>query len=154
MTGVFSQSSKSTTGEPGTTIVIELINPLQQKAIQSWKFNLSAESISIGRSRQKDIPLVSAVVSRDHAILKRDVKGWHVEAVGANGCFIDGQAVEKAYLRNGTVFRVAKTGPYLRFTFDASASEPDKSGRQKKSTLRTDDTLSARETWLGGDKNA
>lgn len=128
-------------------IVIELINPLQQKAIQSWKFDLNSESISIGRSRQKDIPLASAVVSRDHAVLKRDIKGWHVEAVGANGCFVDDKLVEKAYLRNGSVFRIAKTGPYLRFTLDASAVE---SGRERKAApRRCEDTLSARETWLG-----
>ncbi len=141
--------------EIAVVITVELVHPLQQKVVQSWKFDSSCQSISIGRSRQNEITLMSAVVSRHHAVMRRDERGWCVEALGANGCFIEDKPVQKAYLHSGTVVRIAKTGPRLRFVLDTEVEAPRKQQRLGRQTERVkkEDILSARETWLGDDKD-
>lgn len=132
-------------------ITIELVHPFQQKAVQSWKFDVNCRSVSIGRSRQNDITLMSAVVSRHHAVLKQDDKGWRVEALGTNGCFMEDKPIQKAYLESGAVFRIARTGPRLRFIIDATVAGADEPDTRRPTRLRPEDILTARETWLGGD---
>lgn len=132
-------------------IAIELVHPLQEKAIQSWKFDLARQSISIGRSRQNDIILMSAVVSRHHANLYRDANGWHLEPLGHNGCFIDEKPVTQAHLRNGQTFRLARTGPRLRVVLGSEAAETPPSPQQQSQSEQPleENALSARETFVG-----
>ena len=132
-------------------LAIELIHPLKQQAIQSWKFDLAQKSISIGRSRTNDIPLASAVVSRNHAVLHREALGWRLELLGTNGCFIDEKLTTQAYLRDGQIFRIARTGPYLRVVLRAEAAEVPllRQRQQQRRPLRSEDAFSARETFVG-----
>lgn len=130
---------------------IELIHPLEEKAIQSWTFDRAQRSISIGRSRKNDIPLASAVVSRSHATIERDATGWCLKPVGANGCFIGGKLVTRAYLLNDQVVRVARSGPRLRVVYKAdTAATPLLQQRQEsRESMNPKDTLSIRDTYTG-----
>ena len=134
-------------------ITIELIHPFEQKAVQSWKFDLAQKSISIGRSRKNDIPLASAVVSRNHAVLHREARGWRLEPLGTNGCFIEEKPAAQVYLRNGQVFRIAKTGPRLRIVQGADPDEASLLLQQRRSrqlASAKENTLSSRDTFVGG----
>lgn len=137
-------------------VTVELVHPLQQKVVQSWKFDSTQQSISIGRSRQNDITLMSAVVSRNHAIVRRDESGWRLEPLGANGCFVDERPARQTYLHSGQIIRIAKTGPRLRFVLDIDADGPQSPQRprlgRQASRMPKEDILSARDTWLGGDE--
>lgn len=57
----------------------------------------------------------SPVVSRSHAYLRYERDEWQLLAISQNGVFVDGERVQSLTLSDGTVFRLAATGPYLRF---------------------------------------
>ncbi len=59
-----------------------------------------------GRSRECDLCLAVAHLSRQHARLTPDGKGLQVEDLGsANGTFINGKRIERGYLKNGDELR-------------------------------------------------
>ncbi|MEO0948537.1 MAG: FHA domain-containing protein [Cyanobacteria bacterium J06641_5] len=131
-------------------VKIELVHPLQEKVVQSWQFDLTQQTISIGRSRQNDVILMSAVVSRHHAVLHRDTTGWNLEPLGHNGCFIDDKPVGQKLLRNGQIFRIARTGPRLRLVLEANASEtPQPQSTRQSTDAAAENPLSSRETFFG-----
>lgn len=132
--------------------IIELIHPLKQTTLQSWNFDRAQQLISIGRSRKNDIPLASAVVSRSHAVLERDSLGWRLKPLGANGCFINEKPAEQTYLRSGQIFRVARTGPSLRFVQAGGEMSLRQQRQQQHKLGRPEDTLSDRDTFVGAGK--
>lgn len=109
-----------------SAIAVELIHPFNGTVLQRWQFASGCQPISIGRSKLSDIRLASKLVSRHHATLQEDSRGWLLESFGANGCYIDGYFAEGEYLRSNSVLSIGRAGPTLRFSLcsnPASAGE-------------------------------
>ena len=63
---------------------------------------LSGERLVIGRSRECDIVVDDANVSRRHAELRRDAEGWRVVDLGStNGIKVNRRRVDQAVLEHG-----------------------------------------------------
>lgn len=71
-------------------------------------FDLSRDQISIGRSDENDIVVVSEAVSRRHAVLDRNAEGiWTVkDNQSKNGVVVNGQPVQEAQLQAGDIVQV------------------------------------------------
>ena len=109
-------------------IVIELIHPFNGTILQRWQFDPDCQPISIGRSKLSDIRLASKLVSRHHATLKKDARGWLLETFGANGCYVDGYFADGEYLRSNGLLSIGRAGPTLRFSIcDRAAGGGDPS---------------------------
>ncbi|MDH5730551.1 MAG: FHA domain-containing protein, partial [Gammaproteobacteria bacterium] len=76
-----------------------------------------AERISIGRDPNGDVvfPGDLRIVSRLHAELVREGNRFLLVCKGANGCFINGNRVEQAYLKAGDVITLAEGGPKISY---------------------------------------
>jgi hypothetical protein len=63
---------------------------------------LSGSRVVLGRSRDCDVVVADANVSRRHAELQRDEQGWSIADLGStNGVKLNGRKVEHAPLRDG-----------------------------------------------------
>jgi len=93
---------------------LELLAAVHGQPLQTWEF-FDRPLIQIGRATECDVMISSPVVSRSHAYLKRDGTGWLLCAVSQNGVFVEGERVQTLPLVEGAVFRLAATGPFVRF---------------------------------------
>jgi hypothetical protein len=76
------------------------------------------DGMRIGRSRENDVVLRDARVSRRHARVKADGAAFVIEDLGSsNGTFLDGRRVERALLAPETTVTIGST--YLRVRTDA-----------------------------------
>src|SRR5258706_16267755 len=101
------------------TITIFLLDPIHGEAVQTWEFR-DAIVIQIGRDASNHVVLTDAVVSRKHAELIRDAKGWSVASLGKNGVIIRGREITgPTPVTHETVMRIAASGPYLEFRVGA-----------------------------------
>ena len=80
---------------------------------------LSGSRISIGRDPSSDVafPNEARMVSRKHAEIKREGNRFLLVAYGKNGCFVNGEQVEEAYLSQGDVIVFAEGGPKVSFLY-------------------------------------
>lgn len=58
--------------------------------------------------------LYSAVVSRYHAELRRVNSSWELVSLGANGTYFEGKRISQLPVRDGMIFRLARSGPNLQ----------------------------------------
>ena len=93
-------------------IILTLLHPLQSIAVQSWTFS-DESSIKIGRATNNEVVLYSAVVSRHHVEIRKSGDAWEVVNLGSNGTYIDGKRVEQSQILDGTVVRLASSGPRI-----------------------------------------
>ena len=107
---------------PVDVITLTLLHPLQSTPIQSWTFDQETQ-VSVGRSTDNHVVLYSAVVSRHHVELCYENSVWEVVSLGANGTYIDNQRVTRSPLKDGSVFRLARSGPTLQVNIPATASK-------------------------------
>jgi DNA-binding NtrC family response regulator len=78
------------------------------------EFHFTTDRVSVGKASQNDIPLPDETVSRLHAEILRDAKGYLLRDLGStNGTFLDGSEIREAFLRNGSQVSVGET----RFRF-------------------------------------
>ena len=92
-----------------------LLKPLDHDASP---IALNRKTMTVGRTRDCDICVPSALVSRDHArIFVRGGKVVLVDVGSINGCFVNDQMVRKHTLRDGDVLRFAD----LRYRYSARA---------------------------------
>ena len=94
------------------------------------------ESVSIGRGdernarrdagrRHLDVQLPDDFVSTQHAHLRRQGGAWLLEDAGSrNGCFIRGERVPQAVLRDGDLIEIGRTFLRYRETLPAGADIP------------------------------
>ncbi|MFN8179143.1 MAG: FHA domain-containing protein [bacterium] len=69
----------------------------------------------VGREEPADLPLREAAVSREHAILEFDGRGWVITDLdSANGTFVDGRRVKRRRLKGGERIRF---GPRIEYRF-------------------------------------
>ncbi len=82
--------------------------------MQTWKF--SAEPvIRIGRASDNNVILYSSVVSRHHAELRFHNFAWEVVSLGTNGTYLEDQRIDSSPLVDGSIIRIASSGPKLQF---------------------------------------
>lgn len=93
---------------------LELLATVHGQPLQTWEFG-DQPLIHIGRAAECDVVISSPVVSRSHAFIKREGAGWLLCAVSQNGVFMEGERVQSVPLQEGLVFRLAATGPFVRF---------------------------------------
>lgn len=108
---------------PVDVITLTLLHPLQSTPIQSWTFDQETQ-VSVGRSTDNHVVLYSAVVSRHHVELCYENSVWEVVSLGANGTYMDNQRVTRSPLKDGSVFRLARSGPNLQVSIPATSSTP------------------------------
>ena len=103
-------------------ITLTLLHPQHSVAVQTWRFEPKSV-IRIGRSRNNEVTLYSAVVSRHHVEIRRKGKDWEVVNTGSNGTFCDGKRISRAAVENGMVIRLASSGPQIQIWTDVLTSE-------------------------------
>lgn len=104
-------------------ITLHLLHPVDSNPVQTWQFEQSVQ-LSIGRSSNNDVVLLSSVVSRHHVELQRQTMGWLIISKGANGTFLNGEAVDKIQVIDGMIIRLATTGPKMQIRLDHLELEP------------------------------
>ena len=95
-------------------ITLTLLHPLQSVAVQTWTF-APTSPIRIGRSRNNEVTLYSAVVSRHHVELRpqNDLE-WELINLGSNGTFAQGKRINRTTVANGMIIRLAASGPQIQ----------------------------------------
>lgn len=102
-----------------SSIALELLETDVGQVLQTWEL-VGGDLFQLGRSPDSDVVLASPYVSRTHACLRRSDGDWELSAVSRFGVFVDGERVETLRMENGLVFRLAETGPFLRFRSGSS----------------------------------
>lgn len=108
---------------PVDVITLTLLHPIKSTPIQSWTFAQETK-VSVGRSTDNDVVLYSAVVSRHHVELCYENLVWEVVSLGANGTYMDNQRVTRSPLKDGSVFRLARSGPNIQVNMPSTSSTP------------------------------
>lgn len=105
-------------------IGLSLLYPESDSTLQTWSFKTKA-TIRIGRSKDNDIILYSAVVSRHHLEISWNGKIWELINLGANGTYFQGEAINIQPLVDGMIIQLATSGPKLQIHFKPEAPEFD-----------------------------
>lgn len=100
-------------------IVIQLLDPAQGGVLKSWKFE-DRDSISIGRSPDRDVEVVDAYVSRNHAVLECRDGQWVLISQGRNGVYVDQRPIRELTVPREVTFRLGASGPLLAFLMTAA----------------------------------
>lgn len=103
-------------------ITLTLLHPQQSVAVQTWRFEPQS-SIKIGRSRNNEVTLYSAVVSRHHVEIRRRGKEWEVISLGSNGTFCQGKRISRTAVQNGMIIRLASSGPQIQIWTEMLTNE-------------------------------
>jgi pSer/pThr/pTyr-binding forkhead associated (FHA) protein len=104
-------------------ITLHLLHPIDSTPVQTWQFSQEV-LVTIGRSSNNDVVLLSSVVSRHHVDLLRQTMGWMVVSRGANGTYLNGEAVDKIQVIDGMIIRLASTGPKMQIRLDSAELDP------------------------------
>jgi eukaryotic-like serine/threonine-protein kinase len=102
-------------------ITLTLLHPVQSTPVQSWSFEQDP-AVRIGRAVDNQVVLYSAVVSRYHVEIRLTDNQWEVVNLGTNGTYLDGKRVHQAPLTNGSIMRLARSGPNIQIAIDDSHS--------------------------------
>lgn len=94
-------------------ITLTLLHPSQSTPVQSWTFG-SEPVIRIGRSKENDVILYSAVVSRNHVELWNNGREWEIMSFGANGTYVNNELITQAKVEDGMIFRLGSSGPKIQ----------------------------------------
>ncbi len=74
------------------------------------RFDLIRNVVRAGRGDDVDLQISSLAVSREHAEIRRDSRGWLVQDLDStNGTFVDEHRVGSAVLEHGNVLRLGAT---------------------------------------------
>ena len=98
-------------------ITLTLLHPSQSTPVQSWTFD-QEQTIRIGRSKDNDVVLYSAVVSRHHAELRYNGDEWELFSVGSNGTYVDSEVITQMTVEDGTIFRLGNSGPRMQILLE------------------------------------
>ncbi|MGK7901020.1 MAG: FHA domain-containing protein [Hormoscilla sp.] len=112
-------------------ITLTLLHPLQDTAVQNWTFE-KEPVIRIGRSTDNNVILYSAVVSRHHVELRREADcQWELRNIGTNGTYLDGKRISQVSVVDGTVIRLARSGPKIKISISAKTGAKPQRWPQK-----------------------
>nr|WP_199315387.1 FHA domain-containing protein [Planktothrix sp. FACHB-1355] len=90
-----------------------MLHPSQSTPVQSWTFG-GEPLIRIGRSKDNDVVLYSAVVSRNHVELWNNGTDWEIISFGANGTYVDNEPITQRQVVDGMIFRLGSSGPKIQ----------------------------------------
>ena len=125
-------------------ITLTLLHPLQAVAVQSWTFS-DEQSIKIGRATNNEVVLYSAVVSRNHVKIEKTGEDWEVINLGSNGTYVDGVQIERTKVSDGTIVRLASSGPKILIKIESdlerSPDASDNEVRNRRLPKSAKDTL-------------
>ncbi|MBS0017574.1 MAG: FHA domain-containing protein [Arthrospira sp. SH-MAG29] len=93
-------------------ITLILLHSNRPVPLHRWTFE-DKPILRIGRSKDNDVIIGSAVVSRHHLELWNKTSGWELVNFGANGTYVNNQMVNKRRIVDGMVVRLGHTGPRL-----------------------------------------
>jgi pSer/pThr/pTyr-binding forkhead associated (FHA) protein len=105
-----------------SVITLTLLQPGKNVPLQNWTFDTESV-IRIGRSMDNDVVLYSAVVSRRHVEIRRNGVRWEVVNFGANGTYINGKPIDTVPAEDGTILRLASSGPQIQIRLNADKPE-------------------------------
>lgn len=79
--------------------------------------------VTIGRDPSSNVvfPKEVRIVSRKHAEIHREGNRFHLVNRSPNGCLVNGQPVDEAYLKQGDVLAFAQGGPKVSFLYSVQA---------------------------------
>lgn len=103
-------------------ITLSLLHPLNKTPVQHWTFE-EESVIRIGRSTENDVVLYSAVVSRHHVELRKTGPSWEIVNLGTNGTYLEGKRVSQVPAQDGTIIRLARSGPNIQINLGHKGSE-------------------------------
>ena len=91
----------------------------------------------VGRDAACDIAVAHESISRRHAIVERSGSEWTVaDQTSANGTWIDGQRIFRAYLRHGQHLRFGAVAFEVKVEEGAAAAPPEPRARPKPEPAR------------------
>ncbi|GAB4191157.1 MAG: hypothetical protein Fur006_34000 [Coleofasciculaceae cyanobacterium] len=129
-------------------ITLTLLHPLQSVPVQSWTFEPESV-IRIGRSTDNEVILYSAVVSRHHVEIRRNVSGWEIVSLGANGTYIDGKRITQMPVEDGMIVRLASSGPKIQIHIEGESPKSKlKAALGKRLSSKTKGIDISRETFI------
>lgn len=106
----------------GPEVVFQLLDSVHGVALKTWKFT-QKQTISIGRSEDRDVEIVDAYVSRHHASVESRNGSWVLVAHGRNGVYVNGESIEELTVSREVAFRLGSAGPQLVFRTSAPRDE-------------------------------
>jgi len=103
--------------EPGATMIYKApppeAAPPREAAVLAWdgrRLRVDKPRVLLGRSRECDVQIEDANVSRRHAELRQEGEAfWIVDLDSTNGVEVNGQRVKRARLEPGDTFMVGAT---------------------------------------------
>jgi pSer/pThr/pTyr-binding forkhead associated (FHA) protein len=124
-------------------ITLILLHPLQSTPIQSWTF-ADQPLIRVGRAKDNQVVLYSAVVSRRHLELRAVGENWEIVNLGTNGTYLDGKPISQVPVVDGAIVRLAHSGPQLQIRLGTVTLKQYPAAPEKDSS---------KETVIGGEDN-
>ena len=122
-------------------ITLTLLHPSHSTPVQSWTFG-TEQVIRIGRSKDNDVVLYSAVVSRNHVELWNNDNGWEIISFGANGTYVNNEVITQVKVEDGLIFRLGSSGPKIQVWLEKGDPEAViKKKEEKRSSASNDDEL-------------
>jgi hypothetical protein len=104
---------KPKVAQPTQAVTPEELGVEQELVTLSWngdRHDVKQQRVTIGRSRDCDIQLADANVSRRHAELRQEgASYWIVDLGSTNGVEVNGKRVKRAKLRSGDTITVGST---------------------------------------------
>lgn len=98
--------------------------------MQSWKFK-DKSLIRIGRATDNEVVLYSSVVSRLHLELRESNGKWELISRGANGTFVGDERISQVPVVDGTIVRIAPTGPKIQIRLGDVAIAEEKAATKE-----------------------
>ena len=123
-------------------IILNLLHPSQPVPVQSWTFETES-LVRIGRARDNDVVVHSAVVSRLHVELKRQTFGWEVISLGTNGTYLNGERIHQVKAVDGMIIRLGTSGPKIQIWIDNPTATPRGIIAEKRSSSQDSAVTSA-----------
>lgn len=93
-------------------IILCLLHPQKSTPVQCWSYK-DELLIRIGRAVDNQVVLYSAVVSRHHVELRWTGNNWEFVNLSVNGTYVKGQRVPSGLVVEGSIIRLAQSGPQL-----------------------------------------
>jgi serine/threonine protein kinase len=118
-------------------ITLTLLHPVQSTPVQSWSFEQDP-AIRIGRAVDNHVVLYSAVVSRYHVEVRLTDNQWEVVNLGTNGTYLDGKRIHQAPLVDGSIMRLARSGPNIQISIDANSAQGVAEGDRAETSSLSD----------------
>lgn len=114
-------------------LTLTLLLPGKSVPVQNWTFE-NESLVRVGRAADNDVVLYSAVVSRHHLELRKNTQSWEAVNIGANGTYMDGEAISQIPVKDGMIVRLASSGPKIQISLETDTGF----ARKKLAKLRDD----------------